>query len=105
ALREAREETGVAIFDAPLGEAVFDVDVHAIPAHKQDPAHSHFDVPHLLTTAEREHAVRAEDPDRPMRWLSLEKAKELELDPSLARALEKAHALLAGRLQSASEPS
>ena len=105
ALREAREETGVSALDAPLGSAVFDVDVHAIPAHKQDPAHSHFDVRYLLTTSEHAHAVHAEDPDRPMRWVSMEKARELGLDPSLARALEKARALLARRLQSAPEPT
>ena len=32
ALREAREETGIARFEAPLERAIFDVDVHPIPA-------------------------------------------------------------------------
>jgi 8-oxo-dGTP pyrophosphatase MutT (NUDIX family) len=102
ALREAREETGIVHFDAPLGRTVFDVDVHAIPAHKKDPAHSHFDVRFLLTSTEGvpEHAARAEDPDRPMRWVSLEAAHAMGLDPSLARALGKAHAVLSKRLES-----
>jgi 8-oxo-dGTP pyrophosphatase MutT (NUDIX family) len=94
ALREAREETGISRFETPLGEAIFDVDVHAIPAHKKDPAHSHFDVRFLLTSTERAHAARAEDPDRPMRWVSLEAAEALGVDPSLARALGKARRLL-----------
>ena len=94
ALREASEETGISHFETPLGEAIFDVDVHAIPAHKKDPAHSHFDVRYLLTSTERAHAARAEDPDRPMRWVSLEAAEALGVDPSLARALGKANAVL-----------
>ena len=99
ALREAREETGIVRFDAPLGRTVFDVDVHAIPPHKKDPAHSHFDVRFLLASTEGapEHAARAEDPDRPMRWVTLDAAHALSLDPSLARALGKAQALLGSR--------
>jgi 8-oxo-dGTP pyrophosphatase MutT (NUDIX family) len=99
ALREAREETGIARFGAPIGRKVFDVDVHAIPAHKRDPAHSHFDVRFLLTSSEGapEHAARAEDPDRPMRWVSLEGARTLGVDPSLTRALEKARGVLGSR--------
>lgn len=96
ALREAREETGISRFEAPLGRTILDVDVHAIPPHKGDPAHSHFDVRYLLTATEaaREHAASAEDPDRPMRWVSLEGARALSIDPSLDRALAKARALL-----------
>jgi 8-oxo-dGTP pyrophosphatase MutT (NUDIX family) len=96
ALREAREETGISRFDTPLGRAILDVDVHAIPAHRREPAHSHFDIRFLLTSTEavREHAASAEDPDRPMRWVSLEGARALNVDPSLTRALAKAHAML-----------
>jgi len=96
ALREAREETGISRFDTPLGRTILDVDVHAIPAHKSDPAHSHFDIRYLLTSTEaaRDHAASAEDPDRPMRWVSLEGARALNVDPSLTRALAKAHAML-----------
>lgn len=101
ALREAREETGIARFETPLLQRVFDVDVHAIPAHKNDPAHAHFDIRYLLTTVESAHAPSAEDPARPMRWLSFEQAQELGLDPSLARALEKARARLSEGLESA----
>lgn len=96
ALREAREETGISRFETPLGRTILDVDVHAIPAHRREPAHSHFDIRFLLTSTEaaREHAASAEDPDRPMRWVSLEGARALNVDPSLTRALAKAHAML-----------
>ncbi|MEX1245000.1 MAG: NUDIX domain-containing protein [Thermoanaerobaculia bacterium] len=94
ALREAREETGIARFDAPLGETIFDVDVHAIPAHGRDPAHHHFDVRFLLTAAGEPDPGAAEDPSRPMRWMSFEETHAAGVDPSLARALEKARAVL-----------
>jgi 8-oxo-dGTP pyrophosphatase MutT (NUDIX family) len=96
ALREAREETGVADFRAPIGEEILDVDVHPIPAHHRDPAHSHFDIRYLLTTAAAHDASRAEDPDRPMKWLSREDAVRSGIDESFARALRKAHGRLAG---------
>ena len=48
ALREAREETGIDLFDFPIGERILDVDVHPIPAHGPDPAHLHYDIRHLL---------------------------------------------------------
>jgi 8-oxo-dGTP pyrophosphatase MutT (NUDIX family) len=101
ALREAREETGIARFETPRGRAILDVDVHAIPAHKRDPPHSHFDVRFLLTSDERAHAALAEDPDRPMRWVSLEEGRALGLDPSLERALAKARVALAKSVESA----
>ena len=94
ALREAREETGIADLQTPLGEAIFDVDVHAIPAHGRNPAHHHFDVRFLVTAAREPDPGSAEDPTRPMRWMSLAEARGAGIDPSLARALEKAHAIL-----------
>jgi len=94
ALREAREETGIGVFDRPMGAEILDVDVHAIPAHKRDPAHSHFDVRYLLTSSASGHAALAEDPDRPMRWVSIEQGRAMGLDASLERALEKARVLL-----------
>ena len=94
ALREAREETGISAFDRPIGAEILDVDVHAIPAHKRDPAHAHFDVRFLLTSGETGHAALAEDPKRPMRWVSIEEGRAMSLDASLDRALEKARVLL-----------
>ena len=101
ALREAQEETGIVRFDEPLSRSVLDVDVHAIPARGRDPAHAHFDIRYLLTSSEAEHSGNAEDPRRPMRWVTFEDARKMGVDDSLLRALEKARALLAGGLESA----
>lgn len=97
ALREAREETGIAAFETPIGRSVLDVDIHAIPARGKDPAHSHFDVRYLLAAADQAHADSAEDPSRPMVWLALENALEAGVDASLERALLKARAVLGVR--------
>jgi 8-oxo-dGTP pyrophosphatase MutT (NUDIX family) len=95
ALREAREETGIARFEEPLGRRILDVDVHAIPAHGADAAHFHFDLRYLLASGAREHADEAEDPLRPMLWLGLTEALSVGVDASLSRALRKAAAVLA----------
>jgi 8-oxo-dGTP pyrophosphatase MutT (NUDIX family) len=90
ARREAREETGIALLEAPFREAILDVDVHPIPARGLDPAHFHFDVRYLFVTDAEPDLAAAEDPKRPMRWASLEDALALGVDASLARALRKA---------------
>ena len=58
ARREAEEETGLQV--APLGERVFDLDVHEIPARGDDPAHYHFDVRFAFRAAGEAFAVSAE---------------------------------------------
>ncbi len=98
ALREAREETGITLFEAPLGRVVLDVDVHAIPAHGKDPAHFHFDIRYLLTASGSGEPGACEDPGRPMRWMTLEEALAEGVDESLVRALEKARFHLADGL-------
>ena len=102
ALREVREETGLAHVDAPLGERILDVDVHPIPAHGGDPAHSHFDVRFLFTTHRDVNRAAAEDPRRPMRWCTLEEALAEGVDGSLERSLRKARAMLAPNFRAGS---
>ncbi|MCY4284417.1 MAG: NUDIX hydrolase [Thiotrichales bacterium] len=46
ARREAREETGIDV--RVLDDAIFDIDVHRIPARGREPAHLHFDVRFLV---------------------------------------------------------
>lgn len=94
ALREAREETGIPDFAAPLSRAILDVDVHPIPARGSEPAHFHFDVRYLLTTDRDADPAASDDPTRPIRWASLEDAVALGVDASLERALRKARRAL-----------
>jgi 8-oxo-dGTP pyrophosphatase MutT (NUDIX family) len=97
ALREVREETGISDVATPLGRRIFDVDVHPIPAHGKDPAHSHFDVRYLFTTECDVDRAAAEDPKRPMLWRTLEDALTWGVDGSLERSLRKARAVLLSR--------
>jgi 8-oxo-dGTP pyrophosphatase MutT (NUDIX family) len=94
ALREVREETGIANLVAPLGRRILDVDVHPIPAHGKDPAHSHFDVRFLVTTERDVDRAAAEDPRRPMAWRTLDEALADGADGSLERSLRKAREAL-----------
>jgi 8-oxo-dGTP pyrophosphatase MutT (NUDIX family) len=90
ALREAREETGIRDFEAPLGGRILDVDVHEIPARKTEPAHHHFDVRFLLTTENEIDRAATDDPSRPIEWRGAAEALSSGVDASLARALRKA---------------
>lgn len=94
ALREAREETGIDGFDAPLGRTILDVDVHRIPERKNEPAHHHFDVRFVLTTERDIDRAATDDPARPIEWRSGEDALASGVDESLARALRKAQRVL-----------
>jgi 8-oxo-dGTP pyrophosphatase MutT (NUDIX family) len=94
ALREAREETGIVEFGAPLGRTILDVDVHQIPARKNEPAHHHFDVRFLLTTEGDIDRAGTDDPTRPIEWRRAGDALSSGADESLVRALRKAQQVL-----------
>lgn len=85
AVREAREETGIETFDFPIGDRIFDVDMHPIPAHGPDPAHVHYDIRYLLTVPG---PLSTLSEDRAL--FTLDQALIAGVDDSLARALRKA---------------
>ncbi len=86
ALREALEETGLATL-TPVSHDVFDVDVHVIPARKDEPAHRHFDVRFLFRAPTRE--LRLEDGITGAQWVPLAEVTEEASDASVARAARK----------------
>jgi 8-oxo-dGTP pyrophosphatase MutT (NUDIX family) len=91
AVREAREETGLSDFSAPLGRAILDLDVHAIPASGADPPHFHYDVRYLLTTG------NGGEVSAGAAWFRLDAIPRLDGDGSLTRAIQKAVARLSSR--------
>ena len=92
ALREALEETGITnlAFDKLLGDHIFDVDVHPIPARDAEPAHLHYDLRYLVVlpneTPSTEVSISAESLG--FRWISLE-VIEKQFEASLARMAQK----------------
>lgn len=94
ALREAREETSCDVALHPAAPGPIDLDVHVIPARKQEPEHLHLDVRFLVTA--RDAAALAHDPRESFgaRWLGWEEAIERVDDAALRRLLTKARALV-----------
>ena len=91
AVREVREETGIDRPEAPDGGAILDLDVHAIPAFGDEPAHVHYDVRYLLTTKD------GGAPAAGAAWFTVDAIPDLDRDGSLERAVRKAVARLSVR--------
>jgi ADP-ribose pyrophosphatase YjhB (NUDIX family) len=89
ARREVAEE--VNLVDLELArEGIFDVDVHEIPARKNDPTHRHFDVRFLFRA--RDLSFAAASDARAGRWVQLNEMHQVESDRSVLRAVEKLRA-------------
>jgi 8-oxo-dGTP pyrophosphatase MutT (NUDIX family) len=95
ALREAAEETGLTDLapwpDASLLHAV----VCHVPASEAEPEHEHADLRYLLATAQPA-AIRPENEQSPLRWLSLDEARAEAAGNNLGLTLDRAAALLSG---------
>jgi 8-oxo-dGTP pyrophosphatase MutT (NUDIX family) len=92
ALREVAEETGLAGVTV-VGEGLFDVDVHVIPARKADPPHRHFDARILLRAESRMFAAGSDA--LAARWVPLAEVPTVETDESVMRAVRKILAMRA----------
>jgi 8-oxo-dGTP pyrophosphatase MutT (NUDIX family) len=87
ALREAREESGLANV-RPLAAAIFDLDVHLIPERKNEPAHFHYDVRFLLEADPAEPLVVSAE-SRDVAWVPLSGIMALNTDASMRRMVAK----------------
>ncbi len=85
ARREVQEEVGLEL--EPAAARVFDVDIHAIPARKAEPAHEHFDVRFCFRARSRGYRVSDEVVDA--RWAALGAMEQLTTDESVLRAVRK----------------
>ncbi|MFB1483343.1 NUDIX hydrolase [Corallococcus sp. RDP092CA] len=93
ALREAREETGCRVHLHPTAPRPLDVDVHVIPARKDEPEHRHLDVRYLVVAEDPE--ALAHDPAESfgIQWLGWDEALTRADEAPLRRMLLKARAL------------
>jgi 8-oxo-dGTP pyrophosphatase MutT (NUDIX family) len=88
ARREVLEETGVAELRPLFGsEAIFDLDIHAIPARKSEPPHEHFDV--RFAFAADDPSLRETGEVAAVRWVPLDRVASLGVDESVLRPVRK----------------
>jgi 8-oxo-dGTP pyrophosphatase MutT (NUDIX family) len=86
AMREAREESGLAV--GPVSSQLFDIDVHVIPARGADPAHLHYDLRFALRVVESE-AFAVSEESHALRWVPIDGIETLTDEPSILRMAAK----------------
>lgn len=91
ALREAMEESGLGSVRA-LSEKIFDVDIHLIPARRDEPEHFHYDVRFLLE-ADRAEPLQISSESKDLQWVAMERVAELTQEESVLRMVRKTLAL------------
>jgi 8-oxo-dGTP pyrophosphatase MutT (NUDIX family) len=91
ALREAREESGLAslrfVFDA-----IYDLDVHPIPVRPGEPAHDHYDVRFALEADPDEPLVVTAE-SKELAWLPIDGLAAYGADESVLRLARKTQSL------------
>ena len=85
ACREATEESGLTV--VPAWAEPIDVDVHAIPAWRNEPAHQHYDVRFLLRADRAAPTVTAES--LALQWVPLDAVATLTEEASILRLVAK----------------
>lgn len=95
ALREAREETGCQVTLWPGAPRPLDVDIHRIPARKDEPEHEHLDVRYLVRANNPEALQHDPNESFGAQWLSWDDALARADEAPLRRMLEKAKAVCA----------
>ena len=88
ARREVREEVGISNLSL-LGDthSIFDIDIHEIPAHKTEAAHSHFDIRFAFCARNTEFQTSSEVVAG--KWFYLSEIATIESDESVSRAVRK----------------
>ena len=89
ATRELHEEVGA--FDALSDGSLFDIDIHEIPAHKNEPAHFHYDLRFLFR--EQNDAPKATEEVADGRYFSCADLAQNADDASVKRVAQ----MLSGR--------
>jgi len=85
AVREATEESGLEV--EPISPALFDVDIHLIPARGDDPAHHHFDARFALVA--RTNAFRVSDESHALEWVKIDEIQRFTTESSMLRMATK----------------
>ncbi len=87
ALREAREESGLARL-RPVSTSVFDVDRHWIPPRQTEPGHYHHDLRFMIEADPDEPLVMSSE-SKDLAWVDVEQVTSLNPEESMARMVRK----------------
>lgn len=87
ALREAEEESGIE--GLSIDPVPIDVDIHTIPARKDEPEHLHLDT-RFLVRAPAGALERTSEESHELRWVTRAEAEALGTDDSVRRLLRTA---------------
>lgn len=91
AVREAQEESGLKNI-RPVSENIFDVDVHTIPARKNEPSHFHYDIRFLFEADENESLIISSE-SKNLAWIALSEIEMFTREESVLRMVRKIIAL------------
>ncbi|MFD2256383.1 NUDIX hydrolase [Luteolibacter algae] len=87
AIKEAEEESGLAGF-SKVGAGIFDIDIHPIPARKNEPEHLHYDVRYVLRpTGSLKFIVSEESHD--LSWVDIDCVINHTTEESMMRMVQK----------------
>ncbi|WP_421825941.1 NUDIX hydrolase [Larkinella sp.] len=87
ALREAEEETGLHTIKV-VSPAIYDVDVHTIPASASEPEHLHYDIRFLLEATTDQPFVQTAE-TKGGRWVKEDEIDKLTTEKSIIRMNSK----------------
>lgn len=87
ALREAEEESGMKGIVA-VSEKIFDVDVHSIPARKDEPEHFHYDVRFLFEANDTLPLLMSSE-SKALAWIPLDRIADYTTEESVLRMVRK----------------
>lgn len=87
ALREIWEESGLCSA-RPLGDDIFDIDIHLIPARGNEPAHFHYDVRFAFQVHGDEPFI-VSDESHDLDWVSISGLRDYSEEESMLRMARK----------------
>jgi len=90
ALREAREESGIEGISV-RSDLLFDIDIHEIPARRDEPTHLHYDCRFALQTESTDEFVLTEE-SHELRWVPVAEVAALTDEESVVRMVRKSSA-------------
>ena len=93
AMKEASEESGIEdVFIQPLNDNIFDIDIHTIPARKDEAEHLHYDIRFILET-DMNHPLNISDESHEIAWIALDDIPKYTNEESIQRMVKKMKAM------------